>query len=235
MLALVVAGVLDWIVGGVLFLTMEFLGELVRGLFLSRPGRRPAQGAVHGRDRPATGFPDRRGASGGRLDVGGGPGRKRPDGRDLMDRRRRTRSTPTGKPTFRVLVPPREATSRACLTSPWKNAGLRRAELIVLFLRPPGDRPLWARSRSPDSYRGRRGPGDPRRGPRPRGPRAGVPTPDDLPRRPATGPPTIAEVARASVGRRGDRRLGPGAGPGPAPLPGPGRLDPPGSSPSEPA
>ena len=49
MLALVVAGLLDWIVG-VLFLTMEFLGEVLRNVFRHRRGRRH----LPARSRPAS-------------------------------------------------------------------------------------------------------------------------------------------------------------------------------------
>ncbi len=130
MLALVVAGLLDWIVG-VLFLLMEFLGEVLRSAFRRRKAHRPPPA----RARPAVAAPlhpaqDRRSYA----RRGGRPRRKRAGPRD-------GEPTPPPIPSFRVLVP-LSGEEPGLLAFALEECRLRQAELLVLFLRPMAVTPM---------------------------------------------------------------------------------------------
>jgi hypothetical protein len=128
LLALVVAGLLDWIVG-VLFLAMEFLGGFIREVFRRRRHRRH----LPSRDRPVWVAPrqairDRPGPA----RRGGRPRRRRASGRAPA-----TRAEPGPK-----LLVPVTADDPALLEFALAECVSRRAELIVLFLRPLAVTPM---------------------------------------------------------------------------------------------
>ena len=129
MLALVVAGLLDWIVG-VLFLSMEFLGEFVRAVFRRRRARRhppsrprhPSVAAAHAVE-----------------------GHRRTPRRKDRPRRRRA-GHPEGEPAPagprpKVLVPV-AGDEPELIAFALEECRLRGAELLVLFLRPMAVMPM---------------------------------------------------------------------------------------------
>jgi len=130
MLALVVAGLLDWIVG-VLFLSMEFLGEVLRSVF-----RRQKEKRKHPPTRP--------------LQPPGSRARSSAeDPRRFLRRRGRPRRKkpghPAAEPALDPAAPP-EARMRILVPITGDGAEVigfaleecraRQAELILLFLRP---------------------------------------------------------------------------------------------------
>ena len=137
MLALVVAGLVDWIVG-VLFLSMEFLGEVLRNIFFrSKKERRK-----HSPTRP----------------LPGTRGRPSEDGRKFARRRfRPRRKRPAtveagplpeapAEPRMRILVPVTED-DVDLIDFALEECRARQAELTLLFLRaiaviPMGPNPL---------------------------------------------------------------------------------------------
>jgi nucleotide-binding universal stress UspA family protein len=132
MIALVVAGMLDWIVG-VLFLSMEFLGEFVRSVFRRRkerrnpPSRARHASIVHPRsvDGPR-GFVRRRGRP-----------RRRRSGHSEVEP-----STTTGpERRLRILVPV-SGDETDLLGFALEECRVRQAEMIVLFLRPMAVMPM---------------------------------------------------------------------------------------------
>jgi nucleotide-binding universal stress UspA family protein len=130
MLALVVAGLVDWIVG-VLFLSMEFLGQAVRGLFRRRKEHRhPPSRSRH--------------ASNAHLRaIDGHRGYFRRRGRP---RRRHATPHPDGEPApeerrMRILVPVTGDDSDLLDFAVGECLG-RRAEMILLFLRPLAVTPM---------------------------------------------------------------------------------------------
>ena len=137
MIALVVAGLLDWIVG-VLFLSMEFLGEVLRNLFLCRgDDRRPL--ATRSRHASTVTHPAVDGPRGmGRRRVR--PRRKRarqPDeGRDPAES-----PAPSPEPRLRILVPV-SGDEADLLAFALQECLDRHAELSLLFLRPMAVTPM---------------------------------------------------------------------------------------------
>jgi nucleotide-binding universal stress UspA family protein len=140
MLALVVAGMVDWIIG-VLFLSMEFLGEFVRGVFRRRRHRRlqPA------RFRHAS-TTHRHVVEGHRGSVRrrGRPRRRHAGHRETDHPQAPTSPAPEGR--LRILVPV-SGDEADLLDFALKECHTRQAELILLFLRamavmPMGPNPL---------------------------------------------------------------------------------------------
>ncbi len=122
MLALVVAGLLDWIVG-VLFLAMEFLGEVLRNVFRRRKDRRRAPS----RHRLAPAGPSR--------DVRVARRFARRRGRPR--RKRAADPAPPTVPEARLkLLVPVTGDDPDLLGFALEECRTRRAELILLFLRP---------------------------------------------------------------------------------------------------
>ncbi len=132
MLALVVAGLLDWIVG-VLFLSMEFLGEVLRSVFRRRrarrhPPTRPRRASVVHPDpvEHHRGAPRRKGRPRRRRSD-------RPEGEPA--------SAPAPAPALRVLVPVTRD-EPGLLDFALEECRIRRAEMILLFLRPMAVTPM---------------------------------------------------------------------------------------------
>ncbi len=129
MIALVVAGLLDWVVG-TLFLTMEFLGEFVRSAFRRDPERRTSAKRSPGRSprvvEHSRGFLRRK----GRIR------RKWPEHRGAE-----TPATSPTVPSIKVLVPISGDESEL-LDFALEECRVRQAELIVLFLRPMAVMPM---------------------------------------------------------------------------------------------
>jgi nucleotide-binding universal stress UspA family protein len=132
MLALVLAGMLDWIVG-VLFLSMEFLGQFVRSVFRRRRHRRHqpsrprhASPILHPRGENHRGCVRRRGRPrrrhAGHLDDG----EKAPTSSDQR---------------LKILVPV-TGDEADLLDFALEECRTRQAEMIVLFLRPMAVMPM---------------------------------------------------------------------------------------------
>jgi len=128
MLALVVAGLLDWIVG-VLFLSMEFLGEVLRNVFKRErekrkhpPTRslRPAAGPLRSVEQTRR-FGRRRGR----------PRRRRPASTEDEP----SPPAPHAEPRMRILVPV-TGDDPDLIAYALEECRARQAELILLFLRP---------------------------------------------------------------------------------------------------
>ncbi len=137
MLALVVAGLLDWIVG-VLFLSMEFLGEVLRSVFRRRRDRRHAPG--RSRHVPVASLHSARHHRRSTRRVG------RP--RRRQDGRREEEPAPSTPPEARpkILVPV-SGDEPDLLDFALEECRGRQAEMILLFTRamavmPMGPNPL---------------------------------------------------------------------------------------------
>jgi nucleotide-binding universal stress UspA family protein len=132
MLALCVAGMLDWIVG-VLFLTMEFLGEFVRSVFRRRRHRRHQPSRL----RHAS-FIHRQAVDGHRGCVRrrGRPRRRLPGHREDDEK-----APASSDQRLKVLVP---ATGDEVdlLDFALEECRIRQGEMIVLFLRPMAVMPM---------------------------------------------------------------------------------------------
>jgi nucleotide-binding universal stress UspA family protein len=132
MLALIVAGMLDWIVG-VLFLTMEFLGETVRNVFKNQKERRhPTSRARHA--SPI--HPRARDGHRGIVRRRSRP-RRRPGKHAEIDPSKAS----TAERRMRILVPV-HGDEADLLEFALEECRSRQAELIVLFLRPIAVTPM---------------------------------------------------------------------------------------------
>ena len=132
MLALVVAGLLDWVVGS-LFLAMEFLGEFVRSVFRRR--RRHRHPPARSRRAPAASPLD------GDHHRGSIRRRSRPRRRRGEHREEDTTPSSPPVPVFKVLVPV-SGDEADLLDFALGECRVRQAELIVLFLRPLAVTPM---------------------------------------------------------------------------------------------
>jgi nucleotide-binding universal stress UspA family protein len=132
-LALMFAGLLDWIVG-VLFLLMEFLGETLRNIF-ARPKRKEKPEPTRHRTGSTTGWASI-GQARGFGHRRGRPKRRRPDSR------KETVNAPDPDAVpFRVLVP-LNSIDEPLIEFALEECQIRRAELLVLFLRPMAVTPM---------------------------------------------------------------------------------------------
>ncbi len=122
LLALVVAGLLDWIVG-VLFLSMEFLGELLRNVFRRRKERRRAPG----RHRRASAAAPRNAANARRF------ARRR--GRPRRDRAADPEPPAVPERRPKLLVPV-TGDDPDLIGFALEECRGRQAELVLLVLRP---------------------------------------------------------------------------------------------------
>jgi nucleotide-binding universal stress UspA family protein len=132
-LALMFAGLLDWIVG-VLFLLMEFLGETLRNIF-ARPKSQEKLDATRHRSPSSTG----RSLMGRGRGVGyrrGRSRRRRPEPRKDGPGASKADAVP-----FRVLVP-LSADDESLIDFVIEECLVRRAELLLLFLRPMAVMPM---------------------------------------------------------------------------------------------
>jgi nucleotide-binding universal stress UspA family protein len=129
-LALVFAGLLDWIVG-VLFLLMEFLGQFIRSVFRRPAGTRPQSSTRH---RPAS--------NGSRHSIARNWGIVHRKGRPRRRRAGHPEAEPApSDPPFRVLVP-LSFDDPALVDFALEECRIRRAELLLLFLRPLAVMPM---------------------------------------------------------------------------------------------
>jgi nucleotide-binding universal stress UspA family protein/membrane protein implicated in regulation of membrane protease activity len=132
MLALVLAGMLDWIVG-VLFLTMEFLGQFVRSVFRRRR---------HRRHQPSR---SRHASTIHRQTVEGHRGyvrrRGRPRRRHAEHREDDEKAPASSDERLKILVPV-TGDEADLLDFALEECRTRQAEMIVLFLRPMGVTPM---------------------------------------------------------------------------------------------
>ena len=127
MVSLMVAGVLDWIVG-ILFLAMEFLGE-------GRPVRVPDQ------ERSSALAPRESATSAPRIR------RRTPASAEVVEAKGgRTDLGFARAATAPYPGPPSAATSPTCSSSPSRKCRTRHAELILLFLRPLAVTPMGPNS-----------------------------------------------------------------------------------------
>jgi len=127
MLALVVAGMVDWIVG-VLFLTMEFLGEFVRAVF-----RRPE-------DRPLTTTRSRHPVIGHhRVSI---RRRTRPRRRHPKKDEADAEKLEVVEPRRMKILVPISGDEPDLIDFAIEECRSRQAALIVLFLRPIGVMPM---------------------------------------------------------------------------------------------
>jgi nucleotide-binding universal stress UspA family protein len=132
MLALVVAGMLDWIVG-VLFLSMEFLGEFVRSVFRRRRDRRHSPG----RSRHSS-FGSIHAVESQRGNV---RRKARPRRRRASPRDGETTTPSPSDQRLRILVPV-SGDKPDLLEFALEECHRRQAEMIVLFLRPMAVTPM---------------------------------------------------------------------------------------------
>ncbi len=133
MVSLVVAGLLDWIVG-ILFLAMEFLGEILRNLFRHRRENR------HAASRPRrTSLVTHRAAVDGRRGYGRRRGRPRRRHSSTLDGDAATPSPEDRR--LRILIPV-SGDESDLLDFAVEECRSRHAEMILLFLRPLGVTPM---------------------------------------------------------------------------------------------
>jgi nucleotide-binding universal stress UspA family protein len=132
MIALVFAGMLDWIVG-VLFLTMEFLGEFVRNVFRRQGERRSSPS----RSRHASTI-HHRAFDGHRGSV---RRRGRPRRRQLRHDEVAPSNPDAAGRRMRILVPV-SGDEADLLDFALEECRSRQAEMIVLFLRPLAVTPM---------------------------------------------------------------------------------------------
>jgi len=132
LLALVVAGVLDWLVG-VLFLTMEFLGEVLRSVFRRRRGRRrPPTRVRHTPVVPLNAVERPRAY----VRRGGRPRRR------ITRRRADTPAAATpAKSSLQVLTPERGGDTAELIDLALEECRRRHAEMILLVLPTPAVTP----------------------------------------------------------------------------------------------
>jgi nucleotide-binding universal stress UspA family protein len=129
MVALVVAGLLDWIVG-VLFLSMEFLGEVLRNLFRRRRERR------HPPSRA------RRASIVTHRAVDGHRGYARRRGRPRRKHAKHLDGDPAaGEKRLRILIPV-SGDESDLIDFAVEECRSRHAEMILLFLRPLAVTPM---------------------------------------------------------------------------------------------
>jgi hypothetical protein len=126
MLALVVAGLLDWIVG-VLFLLMEFLGEVLRNVFRHRRARRHPPSRSRAPSLATMGDVEHRRRSGRRRMHPRRPKaeHREPDPADPAD----------SKPHCRLMLP-LSGDQPGLVAFALEECRVRQAEMLVLFLRP---------------------------------------------------------------------------------------------------